>query len=87
MDKELGLKELFDSYNELKKNKNQTQTQTFIKNSSFQNSNIGGPSHILKSSTSNNIMLENPYKSKISKINEVVESSFIKGFDLIKSTK
>ena len=87
LDKELGLKELFDSYNELKKNKNQTQTQTFIKNSSFQNSNIGGPSHILKSSTSNNIMLENPYKSKISKINEVVESSFIKGFDLIKSTK
>ena len=85
LDKELGLKELFDSYNELKKN--QTQTQTFIKNSSFQNSNIGGPSHILKSSTSNNIMLENPYKSKISKINEVVESSFIKGFDLIKSTK
>ena len=56
------------------------------KNTSIENNNIGKNSRLLKESIGNNIIDENPYKSKIEKNNEVVESSFIKGFDLIRST-
>ena len=56
------------------------------KNTSIENNNIGKNSRLLKVSIGNNIIDENPYKSKIEKNNEVVESSFIKGFDLIRST-
>ena len=41
----------------------------------------------LQPNISNKIIEENPYKLKTSKINEPIESSFIKGFDLVKSTK
>ena len=52
-----------------------------IKKSTFANNN----NHALKSSI-NKIIEEEPNKLKISKTNEAVESSFIKGFDLIRST-
>ena len=85
LDKELGLKELLESYKKLKKDKN--QNQGIDKNASLENSNIGKQSRVLKTSISNNIIGENPYKLNIPKKNEVIESSFIKGFDLVKSTK
>ena len=85
LDKELGIQELFDAYNKLKKERK--PNQMIVNKSSFENSNTGGHSRMLKSSTSINIIQDNPYKSKMSKKNEVIESSFIKGFDLVKSTK
>ena len=84
LDRELGLNDLLKSYKKIK-NKN-NQNQMVAKNTSIENNNIGKNSRLLKESIGNNIIDENPYKSKIEKNNEVVESSFIKGFDLIRST-
>ena len=54
--------------------------------------NIPGVKNLLnfgkyKGKTILQIIEENPDKLKTSKINEPIESSFIKGFDLVKSTK
>ena len=84
LDKELGLIDLLKSYKKIKNNRN--ENPTIVKNTSMQNNGIGKNSHFLKASIGNNIIEENPYKSKIEKNNEVIESSFIKGFDLIRST-
>lgn len=78
------MNDLLKSYKKIK-NKN-NQNQMVAKNTSIENNNIGKNSRFLKESIGNNIIDENPYKSKIEKNNEVVESSFIKGFDLIRST-
>ena len=82
LDKELKIKELLASYKRLQEGKNPNQNQMIIKKSTFANNN----NNALKSSM-NKIIEENPYKLKASKTNEAVESSFIKGFDLVKSTK
>ena len=82
LDKELKIKELLASYKRLQEGKNPNQNQVIIKKSTFANNN----NNALKSSI-NKIIEEEPNKLKISKTNEAVESSFIKGFDLVKSTK
>ena len=86
LNRELDIDELFNS---LKKYQNdELPNKIIIENSSQKaNNNIKSKSNSLKSSKNNDIIIENIDEPIIEKKIEVVESSIIKGFDLIKSTK
>ena len=86
LNRELDIDELFNS---LKKYQNdELPNKIIIENSSQkENNNIKSKSNSLKSSKNNDIIIENIDEPIIEKKIEVVESSIIKGFDLIKSTK